>query len=121
MQISLKKIVLHMYNVYWFDRKTYTFVYSDVPPENDECYRRYIPLVQLDQEDLTDQFMDELNDKVILRKWKNFEFCFEEFCQREHLSSRWFDYYKNAKKQAAIQWCKEHKIKYRGEEDFEDK
>lgn len=107
---------------YYFDRKTYSFVETNsLPMDHDESYARYIPLFSVDQDALENSFLTDLNDKRILHKWHNFEFCFEEFCQQNHLWNRWWDYYTDAVYQIAIQWCVEHNIKYRGENDFENK
>lgn len=125
MCISLVELFAHRQYVSspvscYFDRKMYTFIDTQRPPEHNEPYDRYIPLFQIDEDALENSFLIDLNDKSISGKWRDFEFCFEEFCQRNQLWNRWWDYYKKAVNEIAIQWCQEHNIKYRGENDFEN-
>lgn len=125
MYVSLMELFKHRQYVSfptscYFDRKTYTFIDTQSPPEQDVSYDRFIPLFQIDQDGLKNRFLYDLNDKCISSKWRDFEFCFEEFCQQNHLWNRWWDYYMSAVNQIAIHWCEENNIKYRGENDIEN-
>lgn len=101
---------------YCFDRKTYRLCdISHLATKSDETYVRYIPLFQVDKDAIENDFILDLHDKHLLRKYSTSDVCFEEFVQRNNLWNPWWTYYKRAVTQIAIHWCENNNINYRNE------
>lgn len=99
---------------YCFDRKTYTIcdsVYLDLP--NEGFYERYIPLFQIDQDAIENNYIQQLNNREILRAFQQKDICFEAFIQQNALWDDWWQYYKETVYQIAEQWCEINAIKYK--------
>lgn len=101
---------------YYFDRKTYKICdVASVPPESN-YYKRYVPLLQIDEEAIQQSFIEQINDRHLIRKYKERNVCFEAFLQQYNLWERWWSYYRNKINLIAQQWCDEHSIKYKPQE-----
>lgn len=98
---------------YFFDRKTYSFCEgSSLPPTEDSPYPRYIPLFQINQEQIQEMYILQKNEGSIQREFLNRDCCFEEFIQRRRLWNDWWSYYRMTVYQIAKSWCENHSINY---------
>lgn len=99
---------------YYFDRRTYTIVDSASKLTlSNECYERYIPLFQIDEFKIQDDYIQQLNNKIVLYKYNRRDVCFEEFIQRHLLWDDWWNFYKNIVYQIAKEWCKCNNLQYK--------
>lgn len=118
MHISLKE--LFIYRQYtdgpvhnYFDRKTYTVCReAQLDNEQNAPYIRYIPLFQVDEQALQNEFIQGYMPKGAWRKFLECPFCFEEFMQRNNEWYHWWDFYKKAICDIARQWCVENHIAF---------
>ena len=98
---------------YYFDRKTYAVVDAEtISLTLDEPYQRYIPLYQIDEEQLQDDYINSWNDKKMLYEYEHAPYCFEAFIQRRSLANNWWRFYCKQVSYIAVSWCEEHHIKY---------
>lgn len=96
---------------YYFDRKTYAVCeMTSVLDEEIAYYRRYVPLFQIDEESIICDFIMQLNDCRMLRKYIERTVCTEEFLQQNRLWDSWWLYYREAVFRVAEQWCMENSI-----------
>ena len=117
MRISLDELIREQHNIgCWFDRKTYTILHSDSSPEDHSPYPRYIPLYQVDWEMIDFDFLSKINDSDIVNRWKKSGLSASAFIERAGLDRRWYEYLYAAKRNLAIQWCRENNIRFEGEE-----
>lgn len=119
MYIKLSELFIYrQYKAYpisfYFDRKTYTVVSSTFFCEHkyDEVYERFIPLFQIDEERIQDNFIREFNNKKLLRDYENKTVCFEAFARDCSIWRQWWDYYKKIVYQIASDWCRDNHIRY---------
>ena len=119
MQIELKTLFIYRQYVdypmaYYFDRKTYNIVDAAASLElTDETYERCIPLFQIDEEALQDEFILQLNNKKILSDYRQRTVCFGEFIDKRYLGDSWWRFYEGKVYEAAADWCQKNNIKYR--------
>jgi hypothetical protein len=100
---------------YCFDRKTYSFCESSfLYSSEDSPYPRYIPLFQINQEQIQEMYILQKNEGNIQQEFLNRNCCFEEFIQRRALWNDWWSYYRMSVFQTAKSWCADHSIKYEG-------
>ena len=95
-----------------FDRKKYKVCDINSIYFEEDNYNRYVPLFQIDEEAINQEFINQLNDKQILHKYSARKVCFEEFLQQYGLWERWWSFYRNKINMVAQQWCNEYAIKY---------
>ena len=118
MRISLKELFIYrqytdgpVYN--YFDRRTYTVCREEhLDNVQNTPYVRYIPLFQVDEQALQNEFIQRYMPKGAWRKFQDSLYCFEEFMQRNNEWYHWWDFYKKAVYTIARQWCIEHHIAF---------
>lgn len=100
---------------YFFDKKSYTIVDEEyyLKHRNDEVYSRMIPLFQIDEVELQDDFIRDFNQKKLLYDYEHKTRCFEAFAQDFGLWDRWWDYYTDRVYQIAANWCIANNIRYK--------
>ncbi len=98
---------------YYFDRKTYAICEKEhMEDAQDMPYARYIPLFQVDEQALQNEFIQQCMYKGAWRKFQECPYCFEEFMQRSNEWSHWWDFYKKSVCDIARQWCVENHISF---------
>lgn len=99
---------------YCFDRKNYTICDSAMMNNNNDFpYLRYIPIFQITQDEIEYNYILQLNDSHLLKKYTECECCFEAFMQQHNLWwDDWWNYYTSTVYRIAEQWCKENTINY---------
>ena len=118
MRISLNDFFRHCQYTdgpvyYYFDRKTYTICEKErMEDALDVPYVRYIPLFQVDEKALQDEFIQQYMYKGAWRKFQDSPYCFEEFMQRNNEWYHWWDFYKKSVYQIARQWCMDNLISF---------
>ena len=119
MHIDLETLFIYRQQVdypiaYYFDKKTYAIVDSNFKLDlSNEYYERYIPLFQIDELKIQNDYIQQINNKKILHEYNQQQFCFEEFLQRHLMWDNWWCFYKNVVYQLAINWCKKNNIQYK--------
>ncbi len=115
MYITIKKLIDGWdATSYCFDRETYDFVdISMLDSENDNMYyRRYIRLPQFDYSDCEDNYVNQLNDKILYSKYKRNTKGFSYFVEANGLFKDWYHYRFDCFYKNIVQWCKENDIVY---------
>ena len=99
---------------YYFDRKRYAIVdRSAVLHSSQEHYERYVPLYQINEQELQEDYIVHWNNKKLLFDYRHRSVCFEAFLQERALWNDWWEYYVKRVRQIAIDWCKENRISYK--------
>lgn len=98
---------------YCFDRKTYQIVAADsaeVLPE--ESYDRYLPLFQINEEDIQEAYILQLNRKDVLYAYRRRTVDFRTFVETHSSWEDWWQYYRTMVRNHAIEWCQKNHIRY---------
>jgi len=98
---------------YCFDRKDYKICDISVcKTKSDMPFQRYISLLRINEEEIRDNYIRSLNDKYILRDYRNTNLCFNAFVEHNSLWSDWWRYYTTTIFELEKTWCEENKITY---------
>ena len=98
---------------YFFDRKTYTICdITSLDLRQDLPYIRYIPLFQVDEEAIQQDYILRFMGKRAWRKFQESIFCFEEFMQMNNEWNSWWRFYQQTVDEIARQWCTDNHIAF---------
>lgn len=107
---------------YCFDRKAYQICDASLLKKQEEGnFVRYIPLFRIDQKEIQDDYVRHCNDRRMKREFEKSGLSFSAYIERTTLWSDWLQFYRTTVCEVAKQWCIDYSIKYRGEDEFEDK
>ena len=96
-----------------FDRKEYKICDTSLlDTQKCEPYRRYIPLLQIDESNIQQAYICSLNDKKLLRDFNSTDLCFNAFVDYYGLQNDWWNYYRRIVFELEKTWCEENSIQY---------
>ena len=98
---------------YCFDRKEYKICdSSNLNSQENEHYNRYIPLLQIDEKQIQEAYIESLNNRQISYKYKNSSLSFNAFIDYQNLHNDWWNYYRRTVFLLEKTWCEENSIQY---------
>ncbi|MBO5322735.1 MAG: hypothetical protein J6A88_01360 [Oscillospiraceae bacterium] len=118
MHISLQDLFAHRQYTnhpvyYYLDRKTYKICAVNSLKHQNLPYIRYIPLPQVDEEYIQQQYLQQFMGKGALSKFYESTFCFEELMHRCNEWNSWWRFYEKTVFEIARQWCTENNIVFK--------
>ena len=123
MYIQLKELFIYrQYKehpiYYFFDKKTYKIADLDFYEENKnkDPYERFIPMFQIDEDEIAYDFVSKLNNKKLMRDYQNRKVCSDAFIEDYGLDRSWWEFYVNTTFQIASDWCRENHISFKDTE-----
>ena len=106
----------------YFDRKSYTIIQvknpNNLPQSTTQFYEQYIPLFQIDEEKIVNDYLMNINNPKITSHFINsshYPTDIAEFLIRYYpsMSHDWYKFYDSEVAKAAIAWCEQNHIKYK--------
>ena len=122
MYIDMKTLFLHRQYVdhpiyYYFDRKSYTIVEvnnpNQPPKSNTEHYERYIPMFQIDEEQIVAAYLESLNNPKLEKDFRESLIDIAEYLIRNYSyykADDWYQFYEAQVCQIAADWCEQNHI-----------
>ena len=116
MRISLKELFSHSQYTnrpvyYYFDKKTYTICdINSLDHQQNLPYIRYIPLFQVDEEAIQQEYILRFMGKRAWRKFQESSVCFEAFMQTNNEWNSWWRFYQQTVYALIKQWCNDNHI-----------
>jgi len=96
-----------------FDRKEYKICDASLlNTQKNDPYKRYIPLLQIDESKIQQAYIISLNDKKLLRDFNTTNLCFNAFIDHLGLQNDWWNYYSRTVSELEKIWCKENSLQY---------
>ena len=96
-----------------FDKKEYKICDASLlDTQKCEPYRRYIPLLQIDESNIQQAYIASLNDKKLLRDFNSTDLCFNAFVDYCGFQNDWWNYYRRIVFELEKIWCEENSIQY---------
>ena len=125
MYIETKELILYAKDIgnpirYYFDRKTYTIIEVETPntpPRSDEeHYERYIPMFQVDEEQIEEAYLESLNNPKLTKDFRESHIDIAEYLIRNYSyykADDWYQFHDEQVCKIATDWCEQNHIKYR--------
>ena len=96
-----------------FDKKDYKICDASLlPNQSNEPYKRYIPLLQINETKIQQAYIVSLNDKKLLLDFNNTDLCFNAFIDNRGLHSDWWNYYRSNVFELEKTWCEKNSLHY---------
>lgn len=116
MYVNIKKFKYNGWNnqLYCFDREAYSF--ADISlldsGEDNIYYRRYISLPDIDYDACKDDYIGQMNNKVLYSRYRRNSRGFFDFVECNGLDADWrkFEYEWICKK--LVEWCIDNDLQY---------
>lgn len=98
---------------YCFDRKEYKICdVSFLNSQENMPYKRYIPLLQIDENKLQKKYIASLNNVKLIRDFSNTNLSFNAFIDYCNLQSDWWNHYRRTVFELEKVWCEENSFQY---------
>lgn len=116
MYIKIKKFIYDGWDPtsQCFDKETYSLV--DIAmldsDENNMYYKRYVSLPTFDYDACEDDYINQLNNKVLYSKYKRDKKGFSHFVDSNRLFYDWYKFQTKCFYENVIQWCENNDIIY---------
>ena len=96
-----------------FDRKEYKICSASLlDNQKNDPYKRYIPLLQIDETKIQQAYIISLNDKKLFRDFNSTDLCFNAFIDYRGLQMDWWNYYRRVVFELEKTWCEENSLQY---------
>ena len=96
-----------------FDKKEYKICnVSLLDTQKSDPYKRYVPLLQIDEAKIQQEYIISLNDKKLLRDFNSTDLCFNAFIDYRGLQHDWWNYFRRFVFELEKTWCEENSLQY---------